>query len=193
MITLVLGPVRAGKSARAVALARASGKRVVVAATLAVDPNDTEMLERIERHRRDRPPEWELVETGMPRGPRLADVLRGAEPQTCIVIDALGTWLAAHLVSREEAAEREPIATLSALDACGAALADALARTRADVIVVAEEAGWGVVPPTALGRIFRDALGRLTQRIAEQADRVELVVAGYTIDVRAVGKPIDEV
>ncbi|MBV8750000.1 MAG: bifunctional adenosylcobinamide kinase/adenosylcobinamide-phosphate guanylyltransferase, partial [Candidatus Eremiobacteraeota bacterium] len=75
----------------------------------------------------------------------------------------------------------------------GTALADALARTRADAIVVAEETGWGVVPATPLGRVFRDALGRLNQRIAAHADRVELVVAGYAVDLRAIGRPVEMV
>ncbi|BDE07163.1 adenosylcobinamide kinase/adenosylcobinamide phosphate guanyltransferase [Vulcanimicrobium alpinum] len=193
MLTLVLGPVRAGKSARAQALAHASGRPVLVAATAAVDPGDAEMVDRIERHRRDRPAGWTLVETAGPRTPSLVTVLEEAPPGSCVLIDALGTWIAAQLHEWSAWAERDIVATLDALDAQGAALADALARTAADAIVVAEETGWGVVPPTPLGRIFRDALGRMTQAIARRADRVELVVAGYAIDVRAIGTPVGEV
>ncbi len=193
VISVILGPVRAGKTARAAALATASGKRVVLAVTAAVDPHDAEMRDRVERHRRDRPPHWTVVETAALGGPTLLDVLGDAGDDECVVIDALGTWIAAQLVSREPDAERDPVAVLDELDAHGAALADALARTRAEAIVIAEETGWGVVPPSALGRIFRDALGRLTRAVARRADRVELVVAGYAVDLSALGVPVDEV
>jgi adenosylcobinamide kinase/adenosylcobinamide-phosphate guanylyltransferase len=36
----------------------------------------------------------------------------------------------------------------------------------------------GVVPPTRLGRFFRDALGYANQRLARAADEVVLMVAG---------------
>lgn len=193
MITVILGPVRAGKTARAAALANVSGKRVVLAATAALDSNDAEMRDRVQRHRRDRPRQWIVVETAALGGPTLHDVLRDAADDECVVIDALGTWIAAELISREADAERDPVAVLDVLDAQGAALAGALAGTRADAIVIAEETGWGVVPPSALGRIFRDALGRLTRAVAERADRVELIVAGYAVDLRALGVPVDEV
>jgi adenosylcobinamide kinase / adenosylcobinamide-phosphate guanylyltransferase len=193
VVTLILGPVRAGKSSRAVALARATGKRVVVAATAAVDPADVEMRDRVERHRRERPADWSVVETAQRDGPALAAVLRDAGEDTCVVIDALGTWIAAQLLACETDAERDPVAVLDVLDAECAELAAALERTRADVIVIAEETGWGVVPASALGRVFRDALGRLARAIARSAERVELVVAGYAVDVRAIGTPVDEV
>jgi adenosylcobinamide kinase/adenosylcobinamide-phosphate guanylyltransferase len=188
--TLILGPVRAGKSARAAQLARENGARVTFVATAALDPADAEMRERVERHRAERPKEWALVETAAPGSPSLCDVVRGASAGDCVVIDALGTWLAAELLGRESDAERDPVALLEALDARCAELSAALTDARAHVIAVAEETGWGVVPPTPLGRIFRDALGRLTRALARDAARVELVVAGYAIDVRAVGTPV---
>jgi len=191
MLTLVLGPVRAGKSARAATLAHATGKRVVVAATAAIDPSDPEMLARVERHRRDRPASWTLVETAHRDSPSLVALVHHCGDDTCVLIDALGTWLAALLLEMNDLPERDPVAALAALDAQGDALASALAITRAHAIVVAEETGWGVVPATPLGRIFRDALGRLTRALAQRADRVELVVAGYAVDVRAIGTPVD--
>jgi adenosylcobinamide kinase/adenosylcobinamide-phosphate guanylyltransferase len=191
MTTLILGPVRSGKSARAQALAEASGKRVIYAATAAYDPEDAEMRERIERHRRDRPAGWTTVETAGTAS--LATVLRDAPADACVLVDALGTWISAQLMAwpRFEAAD-VPEAS-AALDAQGLALTETIAAMRADAIVVSEETGWGVVPATPLGRVFRDVLGRLAQRIAARADRVELVVAGYALDVRALGRRIDEV
>ncbi len=192
MTILILGPVRSGKSARAAALARATGEPVIVAATAAIDPEDVEMRERIDRHRRDRPTDWTVVETAGPQGPSLATLLRDAPAGTCILVDALGTWIAAQLLEWRDWAERDAVAALDALEACGAELVRALHETASTAIVVAEETGWGVVPASASGRLFRDALGRLVQRIAADAERVELVIAGYAVDLRAIGKRVDE-
>ena len=193
MLTLILGPVRSGKSARAAALAQATRKRVVLAATAAVDPADAEMRERVERHRRDRPASWAVVETALPTSPSLVALLHHATDGMCVIVDSLGTWLAAQLLTLEDLAQRDPVAASDALDAQGTALANALAITVAHAIVVAEETGWGVVPPTPVGRIFRDSLGRLNQTLARRADRVELVVAGYAVDLRGAGTPVDQV
>lgn len=183
MITLVLGPVRSGKSARAAELARASGRPVIAALTAAIDPNDAEMVARVERHRRDRPREWTVVETAhaMP----LPQLLRDAAAGSCVLVDALGTWLAEPLVDCDE---RDAPAIL---ERYAAELESALEAATADVILVAEETGWGVVPASALGRAFRDALGRLARRLAARAGRVELVVAGYALDLRRIGSPVE--
>jgi adenosylcobinamide kinase/adenosylcobinamide-phosphate guanylyltransferase len=190
MLILVLGPVRSGKSARAAALADATRKRVIVAATAAADPSDPEWCERIERHRRDRPAAWDVVETADPQGPELATLLRETPSDACVLVDALGTWLAQELLAWDEAAAD---ASAAALEARCAELVAALRDAAATTIVVAEETGWGVVPVSPLGRLFRDTLGRLVQRMAANADRVELVVAGFAIDLRAVGTPIEDV
>lgn len=191
MTTLILGPVRSGKSARAHALAEASGKRVIYAATAAYDPEDAEMRERIERHRRDRPATWTTVETA--GSGSLEALLREAPADTCVLVEALGTWIAAQLSAWPRLDGDDALAAAEALDAQGVALTETIASMRADAIVVAEETGWGVVPPTPLGRVFRDVLGRLAQRIAARADRVELVVAGYAVDLRALGRRVNEV
>jgi adenosylcobinamide kinase/adenosylcobinamide-phosphate guanylyltransferase len=192
MTTLVLGPVRSGKTSRALALALASGKRVVVAATAAVDPSDPEMVDRIARHRRERPADWLVVETASAGAPSLPTLVREASADVCVLVDALGTWLSAELLALGMEVERDAVAALDALDARGAALVDALAVSAADVIIVAEETGWGIVPATPIGRLFRDAQGRLVRALAARAERVELVVAGYALDLRALGRPVEQ-
>jgi adenosylcobinamide kinase/adenosylcobinamide-phosphate guanylyltransferase len=46
------------------------------------------------------------------------------------------------------------------------------------IVAVSNEVGSGVVPGTRSGALFRDALGRLNQRLAAETDDVRLVVAG---------------
>ena len=52
------------------------------------------------------------------------------------------------------------------------------------MVLVSNEVGWGIVPETPLGRRFRDAQGRLNQRMAAAADRVVLVVAGIPVVIK---------
>ena len=50
--------------------------------------------------------------------------------------------------------------------------------TPAHVVAVSDEVGLGVVPATRAGRLFRDTLGSVNQRLAGAADEVWFVVAG---------------
>jgi histidinol-phosphate/aromatic aminotransferase/cobyric acid decarboxylase-like protein len=147
-LTLVIGGVRSGKSARAEALAAATGLPVRYVAT--ADPD--ELADRVAAHRARRPPHWETVEAGA----TLPLDFRG-----CILLDGLGVWLARH-------------------DAPAADELIAAAATR-PVIVVAEEAGLGLLPMDPVARQWLDRLGDATQRLSAAADRVELVVAGRPI------------
>jgi adenosylcobinamide kinase / adenosylcobinamide-phosphate guanylyltransferase len=51
------------------------------------------------------------------------------------------------------------------------------------LIVVSNEVGMGLHPNSALGRIYRDALGRANQRLAAASDAAYLLVAGIPLDL----------
>lgn len=161
MITLVLGGARSGKSRVAQSLAiDAPGPVTVIATGVAGD--DADFAARIAEHRRTRPATWSTLECGA----QLAQALAGVEGT--VVVDALGTWLAAH---RDFDADVTPV--LDALDA-----------RSGDAIIVSDEVGLGVHPETEVGRLFRDALGALNQAVAARADVVLLTVAGCVVVVK---------
>jgi precorrin-6B C5,15-methyltransferase / cobalt-precorrin-6B C5,C15-methyltransferase len=176
-LTLVTGGTRSGKSARAEALAAATGRPVRYIAT--ADPADPSMGARIAAHVARRPAGWATVQAP----PRLADAL-DPDDGSCVLVDGLGGWLACALeaggafeTGAGETAARVREAVLADLDALGAAAA----RIGRDVIVVAEEAGQGMLPGDRGARVWLDLLGESVQRLAARAQRVELVVAGRPV------------
>ncbi|MDX2229023.1 MAG: bifunctional adenosylcobinamide kinase/adenosylcobinamide-phosphate guanylyltransferase [Leptolyngbyaceae cyanobacterium bins.349] len=174
-LILVTGAARSGKSEWAECLAAQSGLAVVYVATAQVDDTDLEWRARIERHQRRRPPAWTTRHVPI----ALAATVEQAPATQCLLIDSLGTWLANRLEADEltwETTEQHLLAVL--------------AQASSQVIVVAEETGWGVVPAYPLGRTFRDRLGRLTRAIAAIADPAYLVVAGYALNLKQLGVPI---
>ena len=163
---MVLGGVRAGKSAYAVARAGAVGGRVAFVAT--AQTLDAEMAARIARHRAARPAQWETVEAPL----CLTDAIAGLEGKVAVVlVDCLNVWVS-NLLSHEAALSDE------ALHRHAHRLTDLIARRPFELVIVSNEVGWGVHPETALGRRFRDALGLVNQAVARVADEVVLMVAG---------------
>src|SRR3982074_1554669 len=60
-LTFITGPVRSGKSRRAVEQAKGWGSDTVFVATYCTDAGDSEMLARVRRHRAERPA-WRTLE-----------------------------------------------------------------------------------------------------------------------------------
>jgi adenosylcobinamide kinase/adenosylcobinamide-phosphate guanylyltransferase len=58
---------------------------------------------------------------------------------------------------------------------------DALSARAADVIIVTNEVGTGIVPGNAAARIFRDEQGWLNQAVAAVCDEVFFVTAGLPL------------
>jgi len=162
MKTLVLGGARSGKSRYAEQLAENNSANVIYVATATV--GDSEMAERIKKHQLQRPASWQLIEE--PLG--LSDVLlKNDKKDHCILVDCLTLWLSNWL-----AHETIDIAQKSA------DLVNVINQMQADVILVSNEVGQGIVPMGELSRRFVDESGRLHQQLAQVCDRVVFTVAG---------------
>ncbi len=190
-VIFITGPVSSGKSAFGVRLARESGCPVTYLATAAGAPEDVEWRARLVRHVRDRPAAWRTVETAAMSHEAQLALFREAAPGTCLIVDALGTWLSARIAARIDLLEIDYVVLESQLDAEATQFVDAMLDSPANVIAVSEQIGWDVVPVAASARLFRDAMGRMTQRLARRADRLYLVVAGYALDLRELGESIE--
>lgn len=179
--TLVTGGVRSGKSRHAEALV---GDRpaVYVAPGRPVDDGDPEWAERVRRHRERRPATWTTIESADLAG-AIDHGLR--ELGVPVIVDCLGVWLARVLDESDgwtdpdagaAAVTRERDRLLAAWDRAGQ-------DPHAELVLVTNEVGLGVVPATVSGRFFRDELGRLNGALSAAAGRVHLVVAGRVLDL----------
>jgi adenosylcobinamide kinase/adenosylcobinamide-phosphate guanylyltransferase len=176
-LTLVLGPRRSGKSRLAEELAAGAGAPVVVLAPLTV--TDDEMAARVAEHRRRRPPGWTTVEDL-----DVAGALAAADPAATVLLDSLGTWVSEVLWRRgalDDDGEVDAAAAAAALHHEVATLTTLAARRPGLTIVIAEEAGWGPVPPHGATRLWLDVLGDAAQALAAAASRTLLVVAGRAL------------
>lgn len=193
-LLFVTGGARSGKSRFAERLAAAEAERgrpVLYLATMEI--GDEELAARVARHRGDRPASWRTVEA--PLDP--ATELRDAPGDSCVLLDCVSLWVS-NLLLAEVGEDEPPAAAAVAPTAAtaierhiGAAIDELLATVAAReglTIAVSNEVGGGVVPPSALGRIYRDLLGIANQRVGGAADRAWLLVAGRALEL----PPTDE-
>ncbi len=181
----VTGGARSGKSAFAERLAAGTRRPVVYIATL--EALDEEMRDRIARHREGRPAQWETVEAPL----ALAAALEAVDGGACVLVDCLSLWVSNRLLA---AADDEPSPdTVAAIEAQLEAEIDRLivlaASREGETVVVTNEVGSGVVPPTPLGRAYRDLLGRVNQRVSLAAGRAWLLASGRAIELPPIDLP----
>lgn len=179
-LTLILGGARSGKSTYAERLAGERGHHILYVAT--AQAWDGEMAERIANHRAQRPPAWQTVEAPTAVGSAIAQALQ-AQPHTDLLLLDCLTLLASNVLITlpEDATEMTATAALMAeIDG----LLAVYTVSNIPWIVVSNEVGLGIVPPYPLGRLYRDALGRVNQRLAAAADEVLFLVAGLPMVVK---------
>ncbi|MGD8406757.1 MAG: bifunctional adenosylcobinamide kinase/adenosylcobinamide-phosphate guanylyltransferase [Anaerolineales bacterium] len=188
-LTLILGGARSGKSSFAEERARElGGDSVLYLATS--ETKDDEMVERVEKHRSERPSAWGTLEA--PRNVAQA-LRRGRSGEKVVLLDCM-TFLVANHLMEAAAPEDDPFDAPSAdpfdvqIEAEVVAevevLIEYLQEADVEMLVVSNEVGLGVVPPYELGRAYRDILGRANQILARHADEVLLFVAGIPMKVK---------
>lgn len=166
-ITLIIGGAASGKSLWAENYTLSATKRPLYIAT--AQPFDVEMKEKIAAHRARRRARWELKEVPLD----LVGALSGLTSTSCALIDCLTMWLSNHLLADTPL---EPLET---------DLLEALSICPAQLVLVTNEIGHGVVPENALARKFRTAQGQLNQKLAAAANKVVLVTAGLPLVLKS--------
>lgn len=171
----VTGGARSGKSKYAEGLAGSLGEKVIYLAT--AQALDTEMDERIQKHRQRRPVDWITIEEPL----EIPEVLAKYQRGTTILLDCLTLYLSNLFFKYEELPLdcREGI-----IDAKIGVLAETIKRSNANIIIVSNEIGWGLVPENDLGRRFRDLAGSANQTIAAVCDEGYLLVSGLPVRIK---------
>ena len=163
-IIFITGGARSGKSYFAQELAREfTGPKAYLATAQALDE---EMAERIRRHQKNRPADWQTLEEPM----KVPECLEGhGDHFSLILLDCLTLWISNLMV----AGWGEP-KILEEADR----LLKICQRVKCSLIVVGNEVGMGIVPGNAQARLFRDLSGLVQQKVARGADEVFFMVSG---------------
>jgi len=164
--TFVLGGARSGKSRYAENLITALPQPWVYIAT--AEARDDEMAARIAEHKARRETGWQTIEAPHELPQALDATPRGA----AVLVDCLTLWLSNVMHGAFD------------IDKITLKLEEALHARVGPTVLVSNEVGLGLVPDNALGRAFRDAQGRLNQRLAAHAGRVVFMVAGQPLIVK---------
>jgi adenosylcobinamide kinase / adenosylcobinamide-phosphate guanylyltransferase len=164
-LVVLLGGARSGKSQLALKLAERASAPVVFLAT--GEAGDDEMVDRIARHRQERPASWSTVEEPV----ELERAVGAVDDETTLIVDCLSLWVS-NLIERRDGPE---------IEAAAAAAVQVAAARSGLTIVVSNEVGLGIVPANALARGYRDVLGRVNALWVAAADEAYFVVAGRTI------------
>lgn len=174
-ITLILGGVRSGKSAFAEKIARETGRSTLFIATATA--GDDEMKERIRKHQASRPSEWQTLELPHDIGNNL-----NAPVAPVVILDCITLLVSNILLSFPENTSAETI--MHNIQKEIDEIVAAQVRFGGQWLIISNEVGLGLVPPNALGRVYRDALGFANQSLAKTAQRVILMIAGIPMVVK---------
>jgi len=183
-LVFVTGGARSGKSRFAEMLACRHPGRVCYVATAVIA--DEEMARRVAAHRQRRPAHWSTFEchAGLAAG-----LAQAARDHDLLLVDCLTLYLARFLPADlpqgtelpgevEEKIQRQ-------VDEEVDVILTTVRRIAADVIIVSNEVGSGLVPPYPTGRLFRDTMGYANQVLAREADWAYVVIAGMPLDLKA--------
>lgn len=173
-LIFILGGARSGKSAYALKLAEAMASKKLYLAT--AQALDKEMAEKIKKHKKQRGNNWTTIEEPI----KLADVIRGDKKHDVILLDCLTLWVS-NLMSKESGVRSQKSEVIykninQLISTCK--------KSKANIVVVSNEVGLGIVPDNPLARKFRDIAGIANQKMAEAADEVYFVAAGMPMRMK---------
>lgn len=178
-IVLVTGGARSGKSSFAQEMAVTHGQRVAYIAT--AEAHDREMARRIAEHQARRPASWLTIEAPLALAEGISSCRGRAE---VAIIDCLTVFLS-NILGREDWETRDAEELWQTLAAEMGGVIRAARDLPGLVVFVTNEVGTGIVPPSRLGRVFRDLAGWVNQMVAAAADRVYLVHCGLATELKA--------
>lgn len=162
---MLLGGARSGKSFLAQQLAQDSEQAVCLIVT--AERLDEDMINRIDKHRAERPSTWRVTEEPL----RISEAARTAT-DGFLIVDCITVWLgnALHYGWSETQIFEEVNRFIEIL---------VLRESRS--VVVSNEVGLGIHPVSTLSREYRDLLGKINALLAKSAEQSYFMVAGQVL------------
>ena len=182
-IIFVTGGAKSGKSRFAESLAFKREKRVYLATSV---PLDSEMKNRVQKHRKQRGEDWLTIEAYKD----LDKALEGtAEKINVILLDCLTNMISNIMFEVydgdwESVPDDIPGKIENAVFTEVNKILDFSRTYTGDIIIVSNEVGLGLVPENPLGRYFRDIAGSMNQIVAAGSDEVYMVVSGIPVKIK---------
>ena len=167
----ITGPTRSGKSQLAEFLISEQDP-VTYIATSKPRPNDSDWQDRIDIHRERRPDSWTLIEH--PKD--ISNAIESIKGNQSILIDSLGGLVEQHLIKDDDQWDDFQIKFLNCLS-----------EDNLCIVIVSEEVGWGIVPATPIGHLFRERHCTLTSLLSRHSDKRWLAINGIAIDLDKIG------
>jgi adenosylcobinamide kinase/adenosylcobinamide-phosphate guanylyltransferase len=176
-LILITGGAKSGKSSFAEKIAAKTNQEVAYIATS--QPLDEEMRYRIKKHKDRRPANWETYEEPI----KIKELINNLGfKKEIILIDCL-TLLTSNLLLREEDKIGDPQWQEDILLEIKK-IAESSYKIPAQVIIVSNEVGMGLVPDNPMGRVYRDILGQANSIITDKADEVFMMVSGIPLKIK---------
>jgi len=170
----ISGPIKSGKSQLAEFLIK-NQKSITYIATSMPRPNDSEWEEKINLHKKRRPDTWKLIEHPID----ICRTINTRPPKESILIDSLGGLVEQHLFDVDDEWRLFQ-----------KRFVNCLSNYSFMIIVVTEEIGWGIVPATPIGHLFRERLCNLSTLICRQSKKKWLAINGTAVNLDEIGYPI---
>lgn len=166
-IIYISGGQRSGKSRYAQKIALALDERPIYLATSRVW--DEDFSQRIERHRKDRGPEWDCIEEEK-------HLSQHDFSGRIVLLDCITLWLTNYFFDMDSNVEAVLCAAKEELGN--------LLQQEATFIIVSNEIGLGGHGENELQRKFTDLQGWMNQHIAAVANDAYLMVSGIPVKIK---------
>lgn len=182
-LTLILGGIKTGKTAFAQNEANQYDKRGEKVTYLATaQAFDSEMEDRIERHKQERPGHWHTIEEPLNLTKAVEPIFRD---KGVILLDCLTLWLT-NLMSQNEDLTRDEI--WEKITAELGDLIELIDKGSQDLIIISNQVEYGLVSEHAFARLFQDMAGLTHQFLAQRAHRVYSILAGIPLCLKDQGE-----
>tara|TARA_B100001250_G_C19789680_1_gene785858 strand:- start:1601 stop:2158 length:558 start_codon:yes stop_codon:yes gene_type:complete len=170
----ISGPTKSGKSQLAEFLIKEQKSITYIATSIPRD-NDPEWQERVKLHKKRRPDDWKLLEYPLD----ICKAIQSIDKNESILIDSLGGLVEQFLMEKEDQWQLFQTNFINCLT-----------KSNSGIIVVYEEIGWGLVPATPIGHLFRERLSNISSILNQHSTKKWLSVHGTAIDLDKIGYSI---